>query len=166
MNKNLITSLIIFTFFWVGCLQKDDSIRVEKQSVDEGYIYHFIKQDSIVIDVGFTSSGNLKYVVTFTPTHDQLLLFNEETGTIKAKLKNDKKSFKTFGRAYYFYENSGNLSSDYGYDEGIRVGSARSYHDSTDRIKSIMLYNDSGNLYYRKNFDKYGNHLNTEGSKE
>jgi hypothetical protein len=48
----------------------------------------------------------------------------------------------------------------------VKSGSAVSYHDSTDRIKEVMLYNDIGELYYRKTFDKNGELLQVEGDKD
>lgn len=158
--------LLLFCFFIVNCNKRKTEISIKKQPIENGFIYHFFKGDSLLLDVGVSKSGNLKYLANFPEDHDQVIVFQERSGIIQSKLKKDKSTMKTNGRAYYFFEESGNLSSDYNYVNGVKSGSAVSYHDSTDRIKEVMLYNDIGELYYRKTFDKNGELLQVEGDKD
>jgi antitoxin component YwqK of YwqJK toxin-antitoxin module len=157
--------IFLALFFLWGCENERVNIRIEKQEFENGYLYQFMTEDSILLDIGFTGSGDLKYIMNYPAGHDQQLLFSEETGVLLTKYKMDPKTRKKQGRAYFFYKHSGNLSGDFNFVEGVKTGSAVSYHDSTDRIQSIMLYNDDGELYYRKTFDKKGNLLKEEGSK-
>ena len=124
-----------------------------------------MQNDSILVDVGVKDNGELMYVYKPAADHDQLLLFDTITGVLTSKIKKNTATRKTEGRAYYFYRKSGNLSGDFNFVDGIKTGSAVSYHDSTDRIESVMLYNEQGQLYYRKTFDEQGKHIKTEGKK-
>ena len=118
-----------------GCgLNNDVKIRIEEVNVESGRTFHFITEDSVILGVIFSDSGALVGIVNSTPEYDQLLLFSENTGGLMAKYKKDQTTLMTTGRAYYFYEKSGNLSGDFNYVNGIKSGSAISYHDSTDRI--------------------------------
>lgn len=70
---------------------------------------------------------------------------------------------KANGLAYFFYE-SGALQSCRIYSEDKLVGYTVNYFDkSVDLKKSIFLFNDSGQLYYKKEFDTLGNVIREEG---
>ena len=141
-------------------------LNFQKQTFKGGsYSYHLNIGDSTILDVGFFCSGELSYVSNFPKFYEQTVFYHKEDGTIQSKLKKNSLN-KTFGRTYYFHKNSGNLSSMYNYANGVKTGSAVSYHDSSDHVKEVMLYNDKGELYYRKTFDWQGNHIKTEGSKK
>jgi len=70
------------------------------------------------------------------------------------------------GSAYYFYDTSGSLKSLRYFRNNLQVFLGSDYWgDSLGGIKSIYRFNDSGNIYYKKNFDTHGNFLNEEGHK-
>lgn len=70
---------------------------------------------------------------------------------------------KANGYAFFFYE-SGALQSCRLYSEGKIVGYTVNYFDkSIDLKQSIFLFNDSGQLYYKKEFDTLGNVIKEQG---
>lgn len=154
---------LIFCIYFPGEDKQD--LLYQKVIFDtENYEYKIKVGPNHIIKVGVKENGNLNYFVNFPKSHEQIISFHDN-GIIKSKIKVDREN-KTQDRAYYFYENSGNLSSSYNYVNDVKVGSAISYHDSSDHIKEIMLYNDFGELYSRKTYDWQGNLIKTEGSRE
>ena len=70
------------------------------------------------------------------------------------------------GNGYYFYDTTGTLAGHRYFRNDITVFHGADYwEDSIGMIKSILYFNDSGNIYYKKNFDKNGNFINEEGKK-
>ena len=116
-----------------------------------------------IIEVGVKDNGELNYFINYPPDHEQMISFFSN-GVIQSKIKKDENGI-TQGNAYYFYRETGNLSSEYFYKNGIKTGSAVSYHDSSRRVKEFMLYNENGELFYRKTFDEQGSLLKEEGSR-
>ena len=166
--KNFIVCkflVLVACIFFYGCITDKPEIKFKKEEFNNSIIYHIVKDDSTILDICFLPSGELSYVSNFPKGYEQLVSYYNNSGAIQSKLKMDTLG-RIFGRAYYFHDKSGNLSSDYNYIDDIKVGSAVSYHDSTERVKAIMLYNEKGELFYKKSFDKYGNHIKTEGSKD
>lgn len=165
MNKlNLACTIFFICFFLVSCFKSKNELTFDKEEYENGYLYHIKKDDSLLLDIGFYNSGELSYLSNFPNNYEQAIFFHKRTGVIQSKLKIDTVN-KIFGQSYYFYEKSGNLSSEYNYVNNIKTGSAVSYHDSSNHIKEVMLYDSIGQLYYRKTFDKQGNHVKTEGTK-
>lgn len=158
---------IFFVLLLVGCTQSIEKEKfIRKKFPNGSYEFQYHSDDSLIVGVGFNKHGKLEYVSNF-PYEDgseQRIYYFFKSGVVQSKVRIDTLG-KVQGEAYYFYPNSGNLSSSYHYLNGVKMGSAVSYHDSSDHIKSVMLYNDEGELYYRKTFDWQGNHLKTEGRK-
>lgn len=93
-------------------------------------------------------------------TDGETILFHSN-GNIRSK--HNFKENTLNGMAYYFYE-SGVLEGYRKWKEGVKVGYAVDYYDTIGRVESVMLYNDSGHLVYKKSYDKSGSLINTEGS--
>ena len=75
------------------------------------------------------------------------------------------KNGKANGHAHYFYE-SGALKSHRFWKDDKMAGYVSDYFDDTlAPIKTVMLFNDSGQLVYKKTFDKLGTMLTEEGAK-
>lgn len=127
------------------------------------YAYKISIGDYHIIEVGVKENGELNYFVNYPIGHEQMISFFSN-GVIQSKIKKDENGI-TQGNAYYFYKETGNLSSEYFYEDGIKTGSAVSYYDSSRRVKELMLYNESGELFYRKTFDEQGSLLKEEGSR-
>ena len=142
----------------------DQDLFYQKVTFPNGSYAYKIKigPNNDIIEIGISRDGDLNYFVNYPPKHEQIISFFSN-GVIQSKIKKDKNE-ETQGRAYYFNENSGNLSSEYNYEDGEKKGTAVSFHDSTGRIKEVMRYNDNGELYFRKIFDGQGNLIKTEGS--
>jgi len=67
------------------------------------------------------------------------------------------------GNAYYFYED-GNLSASRLFRDNHEVWFGVDYWDNSDNLmKSSLHFNDSGQIYYKKNFDSTGRFINDEG---
>ena len=75
------------------------------------------------------------------------------------------KNGKANGHAHYFYE-SGALKSHRFWKDDKMTGYVSDYFDDTlAPIKTVMLFNDSGQLVYKKTFDRLGTMLTEEGAK-
>ena len=73
---------------------------------------------------------------------------------------------KAEGNGYFFYDSTGTLSGQRYYRNDNPVFHGTTYwEDSLPIIQSILYINDSGNIYYKKDFDKNGNFINEEGKK-
>lgn len=167
MNKISITIIAIIILV-SGCIEnKEENLHLETYEIEKGsQIFQVKKNGNAILNIKINKSGELDYISNITKLgYEQLIYFHESDGAIKSKIKLDT-SDNTIGRAYYFYKNSGDLSSDYNYIDGVKVGSAVSYHESSDHVKEVMLYNKEGNLLHRKTFDWEGNLVKEEGSKK
>ena len=71
------------------------------------------------------------------------------------------------GNGYFFYTPSGTMSGQryYRNDNPVFQGSTY-WEDSLPMIHSIIYFNDSGHIYYKKNFDRNGGFINEEGRKK
>ncbi len=70
------------------------------------------------------------------------------------------------GNAYFFYDTSGALKSFryYRNDKEVLFGSDF-WGDSVDVMKSSLHFNDSGHIYYKKNFNRNGELVDEEGKR-
>jgi antitoxin component YwqK of YwqJK toxin-antitoxin module len=163
--KKLVIIVIIMMIF--SCSKSSDQTAFNREEKRDGSFRYTIQlNDSIVAILDFFPTGKIERFANFTENGQrQDIFFYENSGFVQSKLNVNDNNEAT-GQANYFFEKSGNLSSQYDYINGTKVGEAVSYHDSSGRVKSFMLYNDDGQLYYRKTFDEYGNHIKTEGRKD
>lgn len=92
-------------------------------------------------------------------------LWFDSNGILKKKIPliNDKAE----GNGYLFYDSTGSLSGQRYYRNDNPVFQGTTYwEDSLPMIHSIFYLNDSGNIHFKKNFDKNGNFINEEGKRK
>lgn len=115
------------------------------------------------VKIGRYDNNNIKSIKRY---NDNNILFGEaiwfyHNGNLEQKVvfKNGKEN----GHAYYFYP-SGALKSHRFWINGKMTGYCADYWDDTvGMIKASLLYNDHGELIYKKSFDKTGKIVNVEG---
>lgn len=162
MYKNLVLVFVSLLIFNWGCRQKNENtLSFEKEIFDDSILYHIKDKGSNVLKISILKSGELNYISNYPDSFQQVIGFHPESGIVQSKINLDS-SNKIFGRAYYFYDSSGNLSGKYNFENDIKVGPAFKYHDSTGQIKSILHYNDYGELIFRKTYDINGKNIKTE----
>ncbi len=146
-----------------GCIE--DETRMELQFEKFGndfsiYRLHPPKGDDFAIIVN--EVGKIDEFGIGRPGRVQRVSINDSTGNVLA-IQTYNQAEKLHGRCYYFYKESGFLEGDFNYINGVKVGNAVIYHDSTALVKSTMLYNDEGQLYFRITYDIDGNIISKEG---
>jgi antitoxin component YwqK of YwqJK toxin-antitoxin module len=93
----------------------------------------------------------------------QLISFHEN-GMLEKKIIVDSKGVSN-GMAYWFYPN-GVLKSIRNYQNGIEVGLGGDYWNKPyGIIQSSFLFNDSGKIFYKMNYDSNGIFLHSEGKR-
>ena len=136
--KYCILFLVIMLF---GCETKDKNVKNEYYSTGE--IKSIKRYKNKLLDgeaIGFYVSGNVR----------------EKTQFHKGKAE---------GYTYYFYP-SGCLEGYRYYRNDKEVGIGLEYYDfPLSNIKSILHFNDSGQIFYKKNYDEHGGFLSEEGRK-
>jgi antitoxin component YwqK of YwqJK toxin-antitoxin module len=164
--ENLKNKTILFTFllsFFLSCENKNSLVleKNEKYSMNETTCYNLITPSGKLFLVYIDSLGNLDKIRNDSSGNYQGVFFNHnmQIQTI-FKCSNNK----TEGRVYYFYENSGFLSADFNYKNGVKTGNAVLYYDTSAMLKETMLYNDFGELYFREKYDRNGKIIGREGS--
>ena len=148
-----------------NCNHNNDDCSLIKKIDKNGQEYYLLKRkDSTLLQIGLNKEGGLDCVVNFPKDYAQQIYYHKN-GVIQSKLKDHKHKKATFGRALYFNPESGNLSGDFNYVDGVISGPAVTLFDSIGFINTIMLYNENGELYYIETYDEYGNLLKVEGNK-
>jgi antitoxin component YwqK of YwqJK toxin-antitoxin module len=165
MKQSVIIFILSMLLF--SCSKLGDQTGFNREVKQDGSFRYTIQfNDSIAAILDFYPTGKIERIANFTENGQrQDIFFHESTGFVLSKLNVDENN-EAEGQANYYFEKSGNLSSQYSFIQGKKVGEAVSYHDSTGRVKTYMLYNNEGQLYYRKSFDELGNHIKTEGEKD
>jgi antitoxin component YwqK of YwqJK toxin-antitoxin module len=83
-------------------------------------------------------------------------------GKLLAKVQ--KVNGKINGKAYYFYK-SGVIMHERNWINGRKVGLCNDFYDTTGAVKAVLLYNNQGELYYKKVLSRTGEVLRIEGKK-
>lgn len=117
------------------------------------FSFEFNKQDSCIASI-----------LLFNDSINQYFDFYDN-GLLRFKTLLSKADGSSNGPGYFFYRNSNYLWTSFTFRNDLKVGSGLEYHDSTDLIKSIFEYNDNGELYFKKSFDRYGKFIKQEGSR-
>lgn len=140
----------------------------------------------------YYNNGNLKEMIISGNDSDKIntVYTFYETGGIKELHRlNDKKQFYgeqlwffengrldrkisvynniAKGNAYYFYDSNGALKNFrfFRNDKEALYGGDY-WGDSMDLMKASIHFNDSGQVFYKKNFDENGKFISEEGKKE
>ncbi len=70
------------------------------------------------------------------------------------------------GSAYYYYDTTGAIKNFRYFRDGRQVLFGVDYwDDSIGVIKSSLHFNNSGEIYYKKNFNEVGEVVSEEGSR-
>ncbi|MEZ5033250.1 MAG: hypothetical protein R2787_17820 [Saprospiraceae bacterium] len=158
-----IKIILLFSIL-IGCAKDQPLLSAKLEGKKENWsLYRIDTQSGDDIGIWVDSIGRISSIWVGRPGHVQKISLNDSTGLVQALLSYDK-SNNINGRAYYFYEESGNLEADYNYINGVKTGNAVEYHDSTALLKTTMLYNEEGQMYFRLRYDREGNILSKEGS--
>lgn len=114
-------------------------------------------------EINFFQNGEIKSILTFNDSlleGEQFWFF--ENGRLNQKI-NFSDNIKN-DNAYFFYTD-GRLKNDRYFRNGKEVLFGSDYwDDSVLIIKSTLHFNDSGEIYLKKNFDQSGRFLNEEKS--
>ncbi|MDP4283681.1 MAG: hypothetical protein Q8891_04620 [Bacteroidota bacterium] len=134
-------------------------IEKEVRSEDGSILY--------TLQVSFYKDGEIKEIKRYKDnglgTGEHLWFFPNGKLDKKIPFKNGLAQ----GNGYYFYDSTGTFSAHRYFRNDIPVYQGEEYwEDSIGMIKSILYINDSGKIYYKKNFDKNGNFINEEGKKK
>ncbi len=110
----------------------------------------------------FYSNGCIKAITRYKRgkiNGDQYYFFQNG----KLERKENFRDGLQWGKAYYYYP-SGVVQYERNWEDGKKVGYCQDYYDTTGRIKVVNLYNEDGQLFYKKTFDENGHLLSEEGS--
>lgn len=162
MRKSFVYfQAIIVLSCLLGCNQQTDFKYEQEYHTNGNFAYKFTFKEGEVIEIGLYPDSSIAYVFNWPKDYGQLISFDDE-GVMMSKVKLGKDSL-AFGRSYYFHGESGNLHGDFNFDKGIKKGVALTYFDiSTDKLESIMYYNDEGELVHRRTFDEDGKVIKEE----
>lgn len=168
--KFIIVLLIIQSLF---TLVKCDSKENEKltfyleEIYPEGKIYRCKLINNSYIDIAINNENNLMKFINYPKDSSYKQSFSfYENGTIMSKVKLNN-NYNLNGRAYYFYEFSGDLEGVFEFNNGIKVNEAVTFHDSASAfIKTISYYNEEQQVYCRKHYNRLGQIIRTEGCGE
>lgn len=162
MKVKVIKISILFLAIILGCQNNKHVKIVEIQRIDTLKTFNLFYDKNKPIEIAFNKNGSINYIQNQVGENRWQYIGYYENGNILSKIISDSLG-KIHGRAYYFYERSGNLDSDYNFVNGVKNGNAVSYFDSTSILKSSMLYNDVGKMYWRQSSDKNQKIIKEEG---
>ena len=157
--------IIFFAVFICSCAEKhkvDQASLSQRMNDDNGEYYYFTTRSKQTFLIRCDSFGNIKLIGNHVKGYLQQVSFFSN-GNIMSKVKVDYDSAKKFDRAYYFYEESGNLDTDYQYENGVKTGYAAQYYDSTCDIFKKLLFCERGKVHQTEIFDKEGHLVSKEG---
>lgn len=162
----LITLLFMFTFWNCHNTPTCDSNNTSCFYYENGNIESKVNSLSGLregISYYYYEDGDLKSIQRFKndKLHGEILYFYPNG---KIETKTHFESGLETGKAYYFYE-SGILEAQRSWENNKKIGFATDYYDTIGLVKSVLFYSNDGILIYKKNFDRMGNYLNTEGEK-
>ena len=146
--KLFLNTFYVPLLFLTSCTSSDR--RLEQNSADR--VVHYYPDGKI---------QEIKYFKDSLLNGECFLFYPD--GKLEQKVT--YKDNKVNGHVYFFY-NTGVLKSHKFYIDGKIFGNAVDYFDDTvGLIKSILMFNENGKLYYRKEFDSLGNVIKVEGKK-
>lgn len=169
------TIYYLFAVFTIvnGCLffsckeRKSNKIKYYKESIIKELIVPNKEVLGDTIVCSFYENGNIKEIHRFNRkgqyVGEQLFFYPDGTLDRKIRLKNGIAD----GNAYYFYDTSGTLNGHRYFRNDKEVFHGTDYwEDSIGIIQSSLYFNDSGQVYYKKNYDKNGNLISEEGKQK
>ena len=147
-----------------GCNRDENKLELHLEEINNDFsLYRLHPPNGHDFAIALNINGKISEFGVGSPGRVQLISINDSTGNVLA-IQTYNQAEKLHGRCYYFYKESGFLKDDINYINGVKVGNAVTYHDSTALVKSTMLYNDEGQLYFRITYDIDGTILLKEGN--
>jgi len=121
-------------------------------------------QENETVKTEYYSTKEVKFIKHYK---DKLLdgeaIWFYQSGSIKEKTLFRKG--KAEGHTYSFYPN-GRLESYRYFTDDKEVGIGLDYYNHyRTRVKFMLYFNNSGHIYYKRNFDENGKFLSDEGKK-
>ncbi|MDQ6756812.1 MAG: hypothetical protein M3004_07745 [Bacteroidota bacterium] len=119
------------------------------------------------IEYSFYENGQIQTIRRFNSngllSGEQLWFYPNGMLDQKMLYLNNKKD----GNGYFFYDTTGALKHFRFFRNGKETLFGSDYWgDSMDLMKSSLHFNDSGQIFYKKNFDKNGKFVSEEGKRE
>lgn len=156
----------MIAFILYSCKRKNFEINYYSENQIKDLIINRRDSSEIKIVYSFYKNGELESVHKYNKdgkfSGEQLWFYPD--GMLNRKVS--KIHGEANGNGYYFYNNTGTLSAHRYFRNNKEVFRGAEYwEDSIGIIKSLIYFNDSGNIYYKKDFDKNGNFINEEGKK-
>ena len=109
----------------------------------------------------YYNDGNLKSINSYkNDTLDGESLIFYTNGRVEQKINYVKG--EPNGISYNYFE-SGVNQYDRPWSDGKKIGYGVDYYDTISAIKSVLIYDSSGILIYKENFDRVGKLIGTEG---
>jgi antitoxin component YwqK of YwqJK toxin-antitoxin module len=163
-NERLFFVLLLFL---IACKQSDNGIQIKNEYYKDGHL----KSQTTLLDnqkdgvqVNFYYSGGVKSVLNYLKGKlDGEQVFFYDNGFVEQKfiIKNGLKN----GFWYYYYSSGAMKSSRY-CKNGMEVLYCADYwNDTLNLLKSSLHFNDSGQIYFKRNYDVNGNFTNQEGKR-
>lgn len=171
INLTKYSLAILFTiacFFSHSCVKKNinDSIYYDNGTIKR-MVINCKNSDIEKTEYYFYENGEIKSIQRLNKKGlfegEQLWFY--PTGRLDKKIifSNHKKQ----GNAYFFYDTTGALKNFRFYQNGNESLYGVDYWgDSMDIMKASLHFNDSGQIFYKKNFDERGNFISEEGNRE
>jgi len=123
--------------------------------------YTFLKDGKEELQVNFDEDGDLLSIATLQNGSLQVLHFYKETNGLMAK-KNIGENGNIIGREYFFFEKTGILKGQSKYNDTL-LSEAILYYDTIGTTKTVLFYNDKGELYEKIEVSRDGESVNSYG---
>lgn len=160
----------LFTFAYIflicSCKEKANEINYYSGNQIKGITIYNKDSAGLKTVYSFYENGKPKEIHGYDKNGDyageQLWFYPSGVLNRKILIKNGKAN----GNGYYFYDSTGTLSGHRYFRNDKEVFHGAEYWNDTIGItKSSIYFNDSGQIYYKKNFDENGNLINEEGKR-
>jgi len=151
---------LMISLIFYNC--RNEPFVITKKIRDNRAVYVVEHNDGEQFEFALQSNGKLDYVSNKIYYDKIQTIYFHGNGLMESKIMKDT-LHRTNGRAYYFYDISGNLSGDYNYVNNVKYGNAVTYYDSTAIQKKSMLFNEEGLVYWYQEYDRKGKVIKEEG---
>lgn len=167
MKKSYHLVLIYFFFNTLSCKNGVPETKYDSTNTFKKEILTDNKTRKNTVSYSFYENGEIKEIHKYDSNGKQSgeQLWFDSSGNLEKKISliNDKAE----GNGYFFYPHTGTMAGQRFYRNDKMVFHGITYwEDSLPMIHSILYINDSGDIYYEKNFDINGNFIGEIGKKK
>lgn len=156
-HQTIVVILAFCTLLLVfGCTSHNEIEIGDNQST-----YTFLKEGKEELQVNFDEDGDLLSIATLQNGSLQVLHFHKETSGLMAK-KNISENGNIIGREYFFFEETGILKGQSKYKDTL-LSEAILYYDTIGTTKTVLFYNEKGELYEKIEVSRDGESVNSYG---